>query len=320
MKVDQLEAFGEGSRRQFQSMEMLRGLAALAVVLGHMTIFGQTVPTGSHMTPHCFLGNFLRCGTLGVDVFFCLSGFIITWIHAADIGLPSRAPRFLLRRFVRIYPSYLLLLLLKLVFYSWRGPGDSSVPLAERLFNSVFLIPFDMHQPDGSALIFAVAWTLSYEVFFYALFCFALILGPRFARNAALLWVVAIVLYHFSPHGSTGWRITDFIFSPFNLEFLAGIGAGLLAQRPWGDAARRGAACSARHSASSAASPAEYSAPSPASSLITAFFRRQCGVFSSACSCSAPRGSNGRSPSPSRRRSSSWARLPIRSICFTWIY
>ena len=91
------------------SLDLLRGLAAVAVCYFHFT----------HGNPD-FLspGNFLyisgRYGFLGVDVFFVISGFVIPYAmyrgnyHLRDFG------RFLTKRVVRIEPPYLISILLVL--------------------------------------------------------------------------------------------------------------------------------------------------------------------------------------------------------------
>ena len=45
-------------------------------------------------------------GFAGVDLFFALSGFIITWAHLRDLGRPGKLPPYLFRRAWRIYPPF----------------------------------------------------------------------------------------------------------------------------------------------------------------------------------------------------------------------
>jgi peptidoglycan/LPS O-acetylase OafA/YrhL len=54
-------------------------------------------------------------GHAGVDLFFVISGFIITYVHYDDIGTPSRLGRYAARRFQRIYPLYWLATLVTLI-------------------------------------------------------------------------------------------------------------------------------------------------------------------------------------------------------------
>jgi peptidoglycan/LPS O-acetylase OafA/YrhL len=203
-------------------LQVLRGLAALSVVLVHDRV-KVPGPTAHYLTLWQNLGVW---GWIGVDVFFCLSGFIMVWVHGDDIGLPQRAPAFAAKRFFRIYPPYAILTLAVLIFESatallghaaWRSP--------EEIIESIFLFP-----SSGYGLLLAVAWTLVYEVFFYVLFCGAIILGRRIALIGAVLWCAGIVFYPHPPYGTTS-QICDFVFNPINLEFLVGAATAILVRK-----------------------------------------------------------------------------------------
>ena len=85
--------------QKLRSIEMLRAIAALLVVLFHAQgIFEQR--TG--VTP--FAGLFVS-GSRGVDLFFVISGFIIAHVHARDVGRPWRLANYVFNRAARIYPA-----------------------------------------------------------------------------------------------------------------------------------------------------------------------------------------------------------------------
>jgi peptidoglycan/LPS O-acetylase OafA/YrhL len=90
-------------REHLPSLDGLRGLAVLLVVWHHLpdSVLGPALETAKFA---------LRPGYLGVDVFFVLSGFLITRILLVDkaAGRPLRG--FLWRRFARIFPIYYLLI------------------------------------------------------------------------------------------------------------------------------------------------------------------------------------------------------------------
>ncbi len=79
-------------------IEAGRALAALAVVLFHTDTIVTTNIVGAKALP------LLGLGERGVDFFFVLSGFIITLVHADDIGRPDRLKYFAWRRWSRLYP------------------------------------------------------------------------------------------------------------------------------------------------------------------------------------------------------------------------
>ena len=88
--------------RQLRSVQILRGIAAMGVVLTHMVAVERKYLPGIPLTPHG-----LEIGAGGVDLFFVISGFIMTSITIGRPRRPGDSRRFLLRRFTRIYPLVL---------------------------------------------------------------------------------------------------------------------------------------------------------------------------------------------------------------------
>ncbi len=136
------------------SIQYLRGLAAVTVLISHTLQW--PLPQMSQ--------TLLRSGRLGVEVFFVISGFIITKV--AGDGTFDRMT-FLRRRAWRIVPLYwgatlavtALALLLPSLF---RTTHPTLLGVAE----SLFFIPSEATK----APLLGVGWTLDYEVFFYLLF------------------------------------------------------------------------------------------------------------------------------------------------------
>ena len=75
-------------KKNLQSIQLLRGIACLLVMLRHITLtFFQTF----HST---FLSNIFDSGGSGVDIFFVLSGFIITYSNRQHIGKAAHTGKF----------------------------------------------------------------------------------------------------------------------------------------------------------------------------------------------------------------------------------
>src|SRR5574343_121942 len=72
----------------------------MAVLLHHLS---RLVLAKDHFD---FFDSALHFGYLGVDFFFVLSGFIIYHIHAKDIGQPQKITPYLLKRFIRLYSIF----------------------------------------------------------------------------------------------------------------------------------------------------------------------------------------------------------------------
>ena len=144
-------------------MEGMRGLAVLLVFFVHFhAIFSPYVHRGSTLYAVSeFLGII---GNAGVDLFFVLSGYLIY-----GMLLRKQAPyrQFMARRIERIYPTFLAVLGLYLgVSLLWpqicRIHG-SALAQAAYILENLLLLPgvFKIYP------IITVAWSLSYEFFFY---------------------------------------------------------------------------------------------------------------------------------------------------------
>ncbi|TAJ14202.1 MAG: acyltransferase [Planctomycetota bacterium] len=131
----------------------LDGLRALAVLL----VLWTHVPVGSFGVHHEVAKGLVRPGYLGVDIFFVLSGFLITRILVADRDAGSPLRWFWARRFLRIFPIYYLLL--AVLWFVERGPEWPWC--AAYLGNFRFLVAPD----DASSL--RHTWSLAIEEHFY---------------------------------------------------------------------------------------------------------------------------------------------------------
>ena len=191
-------------------VQTARGVAALMVVVYHATR-AISLPQYIGYVP---FANAFGFGHAGVDFFFVLSGFIITYAHAADIGRPDRSPRYLWRRATRIYPIYWVVTGIEIVRALFAP--DTAVRLEPmHLLNSMLLVPARLDPLVG------VAWTLKSEMLFYTIFTLA-ILDRRLCRPllaGTLLFVLAGTVT--APENP----LLHLMVSPFNIEFLMGIAA-----------------------------------------------------------------------------------------------
>lgn len=161
-----------------RALQIGRGLAAMFVVLFHLN---NSVWGIDKYFPHPF-APVLSFGNAGVQFFFVLSGFIIYLVHGADIGAPGRAGRFIWRRFVRLYPTYwLVLFAFAATLAAEPQLGTTEQRSMPHLIASVLLLPY----PEEPVL--SVAWTLTHEVLFYAMFAIA-ILKARLGLWLFALW------------------------------------------------------------------------------------------------------------------------------------
>src|ERR1700712_10507 len=91
------------------SLQGLRGLAVLGVVLFHMSAVEHKYAGGDILLPP--LVDFFQ---LGVDLFFIISGFVMVIVSRGRFQSCAESKRFVFNRVSRIYPTYWLYYLLTL--------------------------------------------------------------------------------------------------------------------------------------------------------------------------------------------------------------
>jgi peptidoglycan/LPS O-acetylase OafA/YrhL len=156
------------------AIDALRGLAALVVVLWHWPHFFQLQATPDAALPlYALLWPFYRYGAWGVDLFFCISGFVFYTQYADAVARRTLSPfAFARLRFSRLYPLHLVTLLyvaaLQPAFFHQTGHAfvysDTSLPsfvLQLGLASNWWTRPYSFNGP---------VWSVSVEVLLYASF------------------------------------------------------------------------------------------------------------------------------------------------------
>ncbi|MEX0599504.1 MAG: acyltransferase, partial [Rhodothermales bacterium] len=171
------------SRRKLESIQVLRGLAALMVVLVHIGVTEARYGANGYR----WLDGFVT-GNAGVDIFFVISGFIMIYTSSHRAGSVAESGRFLVKRVVRIYPTYwvyfFLVLAAWLIVPQW---VNSSATQESNLLASFLLYP-----AEGYPLLL-VAWTLEFEMVFYLLFTGALLVRERYVLPCILAVMVGLI-------------------------------------------------------------------------------------------------------------------------------
>ena len=145
--------------RQVKGLDGLRGLAVLAVVIYH------------------FFGDVLPGGYLGVDMFFVLSGFLITSLLVREFRVSGRISLkdFWVRRFRRILPAALTVLIICTAIVALIG-GDIAVGIREQFLGTFFFVnnwtqiaTSQSYFADNEIQVFAHYWSLAVEEQFYVI-------------------------------------------------------------------------------------------------------------------------------------------------------
>lgn len=169
-------------------MEGLRGLAVAMVFMVHYATLVQPWLTPDGVVAAGFDAAH-TLGNAGVDLFFVLSGYLI---YGHLMAAPQPFARYLKRRMQRIYPAFLVVLVIYLLLSWWR-PGDSRLPagtaaLAVYLLQNLLLLPGMLPITP----LVTVAWSLSYELFYYlAMPC---LIGAMGLRQRSKDWRIGFFL------------------------------------------------------------------------------------------------------------------------------
>ncbi|MEG1210198.1 MAG: acyltransferase [Leclercia sp.] len=164
------------------TIQMLRGVAALLVVMFHIRGTLNGVYAQSNLGDLLFLN-----GPAGVDLFFVISGFIICLSSKKDEE--NKVAKFALRRAFRIYPLFFV----SLVAYQLLVYPEFNIYSFVR---SALLLPKDN---SGSAPYFGYnilfpAWTLLFEVTFYALFAASMAVSHKHRIKVCSALIICIYL------------------------------------------------------------------------------------------------------------------------------
>ncbi|WP_138497557.1 acyltransferase family protein [Nostoc sp. PA-18-2419] len=200
--------------KKLNLLQVYRGVAAILVVLCH----------ANHILTREFNKNTLlqifHFGWIGVDFFFVLSGFIIFYIHQYDIGKPNKLKSFIVKRFIRIYPLYWIILASKILVSIFTISKNAIYqPGADEIIKAFLLLPQDRSILENNFI--GVSWTLSYEIFFYCLFALLILFNTKIFQPIIFIWIVGIIISFLN--GLPGENlILMFIFDEHNLEFVLG--------------------------------------------------------------------------------------------------
>ena len=218
---------------KLQSIQVLRGLAALLVVLFHIANLETEMMADNGLFEVPLMTGIILNGYAGVDLFFVISGFIMVYVTQSSARGARAAGSFLFARITRIYPVWWLFAgLMTIYMVGWHGLSGlglgwdvigRSEPLIPYLVKSFALMP------QGEHPILGVGWTLVHEVYFYLAFTVLMFL-PRSAWPAALLcWGASVIVGSLA--GLTGPVANDLaalIFYPMTMEFILGALVGLM--------------------------------------------------------------------------------------------
>jgi peptidoglycan/LPS O-acetylase OafA/YrhL len=180
-------------------LDILRFFAFLGVLLHHSMSFISTEGLVKHHVPFAIvvgIRSLIQGGTYGVDLFFCLSAYLITVLLLTERTQKGHIdiPRFYLRRILRIWPVYFLVVFVAALL---------SYCSSQSSFGPEYVVPFLLFVGNWSMLFYgwpvtSIAvplWSVSVEEQFYLLWppLIARLSRQRIILASILLIVVATV-------------------------------------------------------------------------------------------------------------------------------
>jgi len=218
--------------KKLESLQALRGVAALLVLLFHFHFYLR----GDNESGVAIWDALFGWGIIGVDFFFVISGFIMIYSTQHYLHGCESAKKFIFNRAIRIIPLYYVGLLVAFLL----GGAMSTFHYPEKVQNLLSALTFTVyktsvtpHYIDDDGM-YNIRWTLNYEVYFYLAFTFCLL--SKYRMLALIFWgflvtCVAPMIAGFHPTLSVqGYAFQTptiaFITNPLILEFLMGTLAG----------------------------------------------------------------------------------------------
>ena len=199
--------------KKLYTIQYLRAIAAILVVYSH-AIDLQQMFGSSAQQDFFYLANI---GSIGVDIFFVISGFIIAYIARNEYG-PRAAKDFMLRRVVRIVPAYYIASFLRLVILAL---GAQFIFPLKTVIKTITIIPLFDYGPEPWGNLLGLGWTLSFEFLFYILY--VLLIAFTVKRKDVYLVIAALSLFVLGillPVEQLQWR---FVTNPMVIEFAFGV-------------------------------------------------------------------------------------------------
>lgn len=182
----------------FPNLNGLRFIAAFFVIINHTEQLKAFYHLGDGVLPD----SVKNIGKLGVMLFFVLSGFLITYLLVEEERLFGviHTKKFYIRRFLRILPLYLLLIIM--VFFILQNFSFWEIPRLKNPLEDNFIVIFLLHIfliPNVATAVYgfipyiAQAWSIGTEEQSYLLWP---VLLKKFKKHRLIL-MITIVFFHF---------------------------------------------------------------------------------------------------------------------------
>jgi peptidoglycan/LPS O-acetylase OafA/YrhL len=209
-KYNKFELLKKGAPHMIKSIQSLRAIAAISVVLFHCGAKIAEISPGVHY-------NLFHLFDSGVDLFYIISGFVIPLSIKSNSS--DSAWRFLIHRFIRIVPLYWFTtsLFIGLLLFSPHIFQTYKFDFWHSIYSYLFL-------PQLRRPVISIGWTLVYLMYFYIVFALTLaIVGKSKVNWLIFVFVCSYLIGLYFPYYKR-YPAFELITSELLLEF----GMGLL--------------------------------------------------------------------------------------------
>ncbi len=167
----------------YTNVQAMRGIASLLVMFVHLLAVNPgmvpwVIQTGSNVV-----------GPAGVDIFFVISGFVVTLSAFAASNKDNTKKSsflFMLKRIARIYPAYWVVLIFAFLVSPYITLAAPGMPEASAL--KLFTLTYTYNNKV------MVAWTLVYEMFFYLVLSLLILAGNKKFFPAVSIWILVEII------------------------------------------------------------------------------------------------------------------------------
>lgn len=199
----------------FKNLDGLRAVAALTVILAHLCYYFEAPHTPFYDFFRKFLSAYGRGGNFGVNFFFIISGFLITYLMFIEQSKNGKLNviYFYVRRIFRIWPLYFATLIIGFLIYPfivYLFTGHKIVETANWLLYVLFAANYDLiYNGHSSTGILNIQWSVAIEEQFYLLWPIVFVLFNRTKMFLFLLFgCIVFSEYFYSINGfdSPDWE------------------------------------------------------------------------------------------------------------------
>lgn len=222
-------------RIYFPHLDIVRFFAAFMIVILHSyEAWNGWFRSSGHLIENKYFNKFIGNFGIGVEIFFLLSGFLITYILLEEKKRFGKIHiwKFMMRRTIRIWPLYFLLIAISPFLVQWVNN-----PSPNYLNNILFIGNFDIMMTNQWSFPFAHFWSIAIEEHFYLIWPFIILLIPNKRLipvfSGIILAVISFRIYTYLTSDNYWMELFLHTFSRIDVLIIGAFGAVFYSRKPF---------------------------------------------------------------------------------------